>query len=214
MAITSRREIPITGIILTYNEKDKISKTIEHLMPHVSEVIVYDSQSEDETVQIAKERGARVIHSEWRNDFALARNAAMGYAKTDWTLFCDADESFSQDFFNLLPALVMQNSVDAFYAWRISVFDGEEKGRDYQPRLLRTKKCVWRGKIHEGIEVKGEFANLPKEFKMQHCHSMKKQLWSNLLYQNIINGKERPPETLGSEFHNGKWVTMKNDKNG
>lgn len=211
--VTSKAEIPITGLILAYNEEAIIEDAINNLMPHVKEVVVVDTGSTDITIALAREAGARVVKLLWNNDFAQARNEAMEFVNTEWALFLDADERYEPDFFNLLPALVMQDNLNAFYVWRRSVFDGDLKGEEYQPRLLRTRYCKWVGNVHEGIEVQGAVSNLPREFYMNHVHTMNKQRYNNLLYQNIKNGKPRPPMNRGAEVRDGAWEEFDNERN-
>ncbi len=58
----------------------------------VSEIVVVDTGSVDDSVAIARRLGARVIETPWQNDFSVARNVALQEARSDWVLFLDADE--------------------------------------------------------------------------------------------------------------------------
>lgn len=209
--------IPITGAILTYNEAAIIAATITHIKRYVAEVIVADTGSTDNTVRIATEAGARVINLKWENDFALIRNEALKEVKTEWCLYCDADERYSSELLNLLSSLYeysQSTPISAFYFWRVSVFDGEIRGEEYQLRLIKVKDCVWTGKVHEGLEIKGKRADAPKSFVLWHEHTMARQRWNNLLYQRLQKGKDRPPANIGAEERNGKWVEFENERDG
>ncbi len=46
----------------------------------------------DDTVAIARGCGAEVHRLDWPDDFAAARNHALGLADADWHLVIDADE--------------------------------------------------------------------------------------------------------------------------
>jgi len=224
----------ITAIILTYNEEAIITQTIKHLQKYrlddqqlLHEIIVADTGSTDKTAELAVSAGARVVNIEWMNDFAQARNDAMFAATSEWILFCDADESYSPKFVRLLPSLIRQcrciecqannkiHNMDAYYVWRISIFDGENVGEEYQPRLMRKKNTVWQGQLHESIITKQETRYIPKQFSMNHIHSMCKQKWSNLLYNWMGKGiAERPPDNRGGEMQDGEFIEIENDKNG
>jgi tetratricopeptide (TPR) repeat protein len=58
----------------------------------VSEMVVGDTGSTDNSREIAREFGARVVDVPWESDFAKARNAVLAHCTTDWILTLDADE--------------------------------------------------------------------------------------------------------------------------
>ena len=58
------------------------------------EIVVVDGGSTDRTVEIARERGARVIENPWPG-FAAQRNVALDAATCEWVLELDADERVS-----------------------------------------------------------------------------------------------------------------------
>jgi tetratricopeptide (TPR) repeat protein len=58
----------------------------------VSEIVVADTGSTDESREVAKAAGAQVIEIPWEDDFAKARNLALAAVKSDWVLMLDADE--------------------------------------------------------------------------------------------------------------------------
>ena len=51
-----------------------------------------DTGSRDATVSLARERGARVFHYAWHDDFAAARNHGLERCRGEWILYIDADE--------------------------------------------------------------------------------------------------------------------------
>jgi glycosyltransferase involved in cell wall biosynthesis len=206
---------PVVALIIAYNEAERIFQTIRNLLPHVAEVIVGDTGSTDKTCEIARKAGARVVGLEWNNNFAQARNELMSATTREWCLFCDADEEFGDGFFELMhQSLFDLDDIDAFYIWRISEFDEQVVGEEFQPRLLRREKCGWHGEVHEGITTK-KYANIPKHIAvMYHRHTMNRQRWNNLMYKMQKDGQGRPPENMGAEERDGKWVEFENERNG
>ena len=59
--------------------------------------MVVDTGSTDDTVSIAAAMGAKVLHFEWIDDFAAARNAAIEAASQPWILSLDADQMLASD---------------------------------------------------------------------------------------------------------------------
>jgi len=78
--------------MIVRNEAAMLPGCLDSVADLADEMIVVDTGSTDETPQIAKSRGARVFHREWRDDFAEARNASLAPARGEWILWLDADE--------------------------------------------------------------------------------------------------------------------------
>lgn len=90
-------KLPITTVILTYNEEINLPRCLESIKDWVSDIIVVDSGSTDNTVQIAKRCGARVVKHEFQNQ-AQQFNWALDTVSinTDWILRLDADERMTE----------------------------------------------------------------------------------------------------------------------
>lgn len=214
----TKSELPVSASIIAYNEEAIIADTIRHLLPYMREVVVCDTGSTDKTREQAAKAGARVVNIGWNQDFALARNKALAASRTDWVIQTDCDERVSSELINIIPDLIAYGNVDdiaVFYFWRISVFDGQNVGEEYQPRLLHRQRCQWVNKIHEGVSLVNGFRakEVPKDFILRHEHTMARQRYNNLLYMSLSEGKVRPPRSMGAEMRDGKWVTFPNDGN-
>ena len=57
------------------------------------ELIIVDTGSIDDTVAIAKQYTNKVYFKEWFDDFSGMRNVTISYAKGEWILILDADET-------------------------------------------------------------------------------------------------------------------------
>ena len=86
--------LPISVIILTFNEEKHIERCIENAQTFASQVILVDSYSTDETCEIAKKLGVDVYHNIWENNHAKQFN--WGLENTEilnpWVFRLDADE--------------------------------------------------------------------------------------------------------------------------
>lgn len=90
-------DIKISACTITKNEEKTIAKSIKSYREYVDEIIVTDTGSTDNTVKIAEDLGAKVLHYEWNNDFASAKNTGIDAATGDWIICLDADEYFTED---------------------------------------------------------------------------------------------------------------------
>ncbi len=82
----------ISVCMIVKNEAERIERAIQSVLPFADEVVVVDTGSTDDTVNIAKKLGAKVGFFQWCDDFAAARNASIDLATGDWIMWLDADD--------------------------------------------------------------------------------------------------------------------------
>ncbi|CNK82712.1 lipopolysaccharide core biosynthesis glycosyl transferase [Yersinia mollaretii] len=85
----------LSAIILVKNEERCIKRCIDSIVNSVDEIIIVDTGSTDNTLDIIKEIDNEkiIIHCIcWIDDFSHARNFAKSKASKDWLMFIDADE--------------------------------------------------------------------------------------------------------------------------
>ncbi len=86
---------PILSLcMIVRNEEKNLSSCLESVQDIVDEMIILDTGSTDNTIQIAKRFGADIYHFKWCDDFSAARNESIKFAKGKWILWMDADEQF------------------------------------------------------------------------------------------------------------------------
>jgi len=86
--------LPITAVIISHNEEDRIGACIASVREVVDEVLVIDSHSTDNTRQVALDLGARVESIDWKG-YGGSKNYGNQIAKNDWILSLDCDEASS-----------------------------------------------------------------------------------------------------------------------
>lgn len=86
-------DLNLTVIILTQNEARHLERCLASVKDFASHVLVVDSGSTDDTVEIAERLGAKVIHNPWLNH-ATQFNFALDQLPedADWVFRLDADE--------------------------------------------------------------------------------------------------------------------------
>jgi len=155
----------ISATIITFNEQANIARAIESLRC-CDEVIVVDSGSNDRTVEIAANLGARVVEASWRG-YAGQKNFAAEQAAFDWVLSIDADEALSE----ALEAEIWQikkngPQFDAYTVPRMARYLGRwimHSGwyPDRKIRLYDRRKSRWIGDyVHECVQVDGKVGHL------------------------------------------------------
>ena len=82
----------VSGCLIVKNEEQFIGECLESLIDFVDEIVVYDTGSDDSTVELAESFGARVVRGYWDDDFGAARNRSLEHCRGRWILWIDADE--------------------------------------------------------------------------------------------------------------------------
>src|SRR6266550_5804452 len=85
----------ITASIITLNEADNIREACESVA-WADEILIVDSESTDQTRQIAADCGARVMTNPWPG-FSKQKQFAVDAASHDWIFSLDADERISAE---------------------------------------------------------------------------------------------------------------------
>jgi glycosyltransferase involved in cell wall biosynthesis len=153
----------LTVIILTYNEAEHIAACIESVA-WADRIVVFDSFSTDETVELAQAAGVEIHQSIFEN-YAQQRNAALAAVETDWVFFVDADERGSVALGSEIRSVIAQRSEMGWYVPRHNYIFGKlTRGSgwypDYQLRLFKHGKVVYERPVHELAIVDGEIGHL------------------------------------------------------
>lgn len=118
----------ITAVILTFNESIHIERCIESLRGVADEIVVVDSFSSDDTVQLAENCGATVLQNPFVNQ-AQQFNWSLGMlgSDVDWVFRVDADEYLTDDLRHSLLELKSRGSggVDGYFVKRRIKFLGK-----------------------------------------------------------------------------------------
>lgn len=107
-------------VIITHNESKHIEQCIDSLLGLSDDIIVIDSYSSDNTVELAKKKGTivQVYQKHW-NGYGAAKNFGHSKAKYDWILSIDADERVSPQLYTSLKEISLY-SHDVYAIKRIN----------------------------------------------------------------------------------------------
>jgi len=129
--------------LIVKNEEHRLKKTLASIKPVADEIVVADTGSTDNTVQLAQELGARVCHFKWCDDFSAARNFCFSQAKGDWIFWLDADEELLPQSVDELRNCLVRKDVFAFLILRqdLAELDRPDLYTEmWLPRLFRNHK--------------------------------------------------------------------------
>lgn len=92
--------------MIVKNEAENLPRCLDSIKHAVDEIVMLDTGSIDNTIDIARSYGARVAEFKWQDDFAEARNEALKQVTGDWVLVLDADEVLTTPVVPLLKQLM------------------------------------------------------------------------------------------------------------
>lgn len=159
----------ISVIIICGNEEKNISACLESVK-WAAEIIVVDSESTDNTREIAAQFTDKVLVKPWQG-YAKQKSFALQQAENDWILSLDADERITPELQKEIEE-IDSSSVDGYFIGRKNHFLGKYIGscgwdKDFQLRLFNKNKASMTDRlVHEGFVVKGEIGYLKN--KMIH----------------------------------------------
>ena len=88
----------VSGYIITKNNGRSLKWALESVYRHLDEIIIVDSGSTDNTLEIAKQYTDKIYFNEFK-DFSDQRNFAIKKCTGDWIFTMDADEVMGENFF-------------------------------------------------------------------------------------------------------------------
>lgn len=82
----------LTLCMIAKNEGHRIGKCLESVQGLVDEIVVVDTGSTDNTLEVVAQYGAKTGYFEWCDDFSAARNVSLSLATGDWIMWLDPDD--------------------------------------------------------------------------------------------------------------------------
>jgi len=160
--------LPISLCVITRDAAAQLEACIASA-PFAAEIVVVDSGSVDDTVEIARRRGARVIAQAWQG-YGAQKNFTVRAARHDWVLCLDADEQLTPELAGAIlqlestlndpagpPAYAMARRNRFFGRW---LAHGEGYP-DWNVRLFDRRRARWtEDPVHEHVIADGAVARL------------------------------------------------------
>jgi glycosyltransferase involved in cell wall biosynthesis len=227
--------LPLTAIIPVRNEAHNLRRCLEALR-NVGEVYVIDSQSTDQTCEIAESYGAKVIQFHYPGGWPKKRQWAMDTLPIayDWILLLDADEILTPELASEIRQAISSSALagyriclqlhflgrvlrhcDASF-WKLSLFR-RGLGR-FECRLKDQDTSMADMEVHEHVIVSGPTGELRHPLVHRNVESLSRYIqkhneYSNwearVLSQQEGNGDELPASLFGTQAQRRRWLKRK-----
>ena len=225
--------LPVSVIIPVRNEARNLSRCLESLRG-AGEIYVIDSGSTDETADIARAFGAKVVQFDYPGGWPKKRQWAMDTLPLayDWILLLDADEVLTPDSVEEIRQAVQDPGYDGYYFTFRTYFLGRvlrhgEASFHTSSRLLRRGKgrfeCRFREQdasmcdmeVHEHVVVEGRTAKLQNPLVHHNVNSLSRYILKHDEYSNWeahvrLAGEssyhDLPPALFGTQAQRRRWL--------
>ena len=231
---TAAAKLPVSVIVPVRNEAKNLPRCLQALRD-VGEVYVIDSQSTDDTVEIARSHGAQVVQFHYQGGWPKKRQWAMNTLTIayDWILLLDADEVVTPELAEEIRRAIRNPAVDGYSIllrtwflgrvlrhgdvglWKLSLFR-RGKGR-YECRLKDQDASMADMEVHEHVVVEGATARLQNPLTHHNVESLSRYIqkhdeysnWESHVLLQRGDDKELPPSLAGTQAQRRRWLKRK-----
>lgn len=138
--------------LVAKNEERNIRRCLNSIKYIADEIILVDTGSSDNTIEVAKEYGAKIFTATFNNDFSEIRNISLEKATKEWILYIDCDEEIDKRNVSNLKKILEATNCEGFSLKLINVIEGDFLEGPYLLRIIKNGQGYkFSGKIHEQI---------------------------------------------------------------
>lgn len=184
---------PLSAVLITKNAAGQLADCLRSLA-FCDEILIVDSGSDDGTVELAGQAGARVIRSEWRG-FGAQKQFAVEQANHDWVLCVDADERVDPRLREGILAALREPGHRAYRFARCNRFMGRylrhgEGYPDWSLRLFDRRAARWSADpVHERVVTAEAVGTLPGDLLHESAESLETYLDKQNRYSSLAAGE-------------------------
>jgi len=227
-------KLPVSVIIPVRNEAKNLPRCLQALRD-VGEVYVIDSQSTDDTVEIARAHGVHIVQFHYQGGWPKKRQWAMNTLPFayDWILLLDADEVLTPELAEEIRSAIQNPALDGYSVllriwflgrvlrhgdvglWKLSLFR-RGKGR-YECRLKDQDASMADMEVHEHVVVEGATARLRNPLIHHNVESLSRYIqkhdeysnWESRVLLQRGDDKDLPPSLAGTQAQRRRWLKRK-----
>ncbi len=214
-------QTPVSVIVPVKNEAENLKRCLAALA-WADEVFVVDSQSTDQTAEVAASFGANVVQFHFNGSYPKKKNWALDHIpfRNEWVMIVDADEVVVPELASEIAARIDRDEADGYYLNSRYYFLGRQirhcgysscwNLRLFKHRLGRYEKVAdstggraGDNEAHEHVELEGRVVRLHNELE-HHAYPTvavwvekhnRYAIWEAALADRVIN--EPIPQSIG-----------------
>ena len=172
------KNILISAIVKTKNAQETIYETLESIK-NFDEIIVIDENSNDDTIEIAKEYKAKIIFLD-STEPNLTYRQSLDEATGEWVFIVEQDEIIPEVLFKEIKKYInnpKKNRYCVAFSQKTFYLNKEIKAARKKQvlRLFKKSYCEFKDKTFEVKLIKGKIHSINSNFKIQNNYILKYQ---------------------------------------
>ncbi len=179
----------LSAVMIVKNEANNLPRCLASLQ-WADEIVVVDTGSTDNTIEIAKSHQCRVETIEWMG-FGRSKQYAVEQAVNDWVLVVDADEEITPALRDEIGKILVNPRFSAYrilrrsyYLGRLIRYSGWQT--DYTLRLFDRRRAAFNEKeVHENVETDDPIGTIDIPFLHYTYPTLQSHLDKMLLYGKL-----------------------------
>jgi glycosyltransferase involved in cell wall biosynthesis len=173
-SVTDER-LPVTLCVSVRNAARVLPDCVASCADWVSEIVVVDMESDDDTVAVARRLGARVIEVPNAGFAEPGRQHGIDAATQPWVLVLDADERAASGVHDLVGRYVEREDLAGVFLPRQNYIFGRwirHSGYwpDHKMRLFRPEATDWPPYVHTQASIDGRTEKAPASPEVAIVH--------------------------------------------
>jgi len=205
----------IVCISIAKNEESVLPRFVSSVQRFCDKLIIVDTGSSDNTVEVAKGLGSEVHSIKWNYNFSEARNKAAKYGEGyEWIAMFDCDEILKNPE-NMRKSLLDLNDDFGLAAVKWCNSDGSTF---YKNPIWRPGKAIWRFRAHNYLvqscetkiaKLKGEVHHLGKAGE----RAFEEEGWGERYLEMMERDVKENPQESSRWFYLGRqYVKLEDDR--
>ena len=214
----SPSKIPLSVFIIAKDEADRIGRAIQSVQGWVDEIVVVDSGSEDDTLNIARAAGADIVTTHAWGGYGPQKIHAQSLCRNRWLFNLDADEEVSPALKEQILALFTDGAPSqvAYRVDAVQVFPGNTKPHAFSPhtlvvRIFDKDRAGFRNSpVHDSVILHGT-DDIPKDTPLlsaplwHHSFRSLEHMMDKINYYSTMQARDM----LARGIHVPRWrVTL------
>lgn len=214
--MSTQKRIPVSVLIPAKNEELNLPACLESVA-RADEILIVDSQSEDRSIEIAEDYGARVVQFHFNGRWPKKKNWSLENLpfRNDWVLIVDCDERITPELWDEIETAIANPEYDGYYLNRKVFFLGKwirygGKYPDWNLRLFKHKLGRYENlhtediantgdnEVHEHVILQGQVGYLKEDMLHIDFRDIYQWLarhnrysnWEARVYYNLLSGQD------------------------